>query len=76
MDGIYIRVAITLVAVIQAMIAALLGFAEILPQEWKVLLVVVAAGLAVLSNQIPSWQSAPGVERRMRKPTPPKPPRG
>ena len=66
MDGLGIRIAITVVATIQAMVAATLGFAEILPQEAKVALVIIAAGLAVLSNQIPSWQNAPRAERAMR----------
>lgn len=66
MDGLVIRIGITCIAVAQAMIAALLGFADILPQQWKVVLVVLAAGLAVLANQVPSWQSAPAVDRKTR----------
>ena len=66
-DGLVIRIGITFVAVCQAMIAALLGFGDILPQQWKVVLVVIAAGLAVLSNQLPSWQKAPQVDRALRK---------
>lgn len=70
MDGLGIRIAITVVAVIQAMVAATLGFAEILPQEAKIVLVVIAAGLAVLSNQIPSWQQAGTAERALRRAAP------
>jgi len=66
MDGLGIRVTITLLTAGQAMIAAALGFAEILPEEAKVALVVLAAGLAVLSNQIPSWQNAGKAERALR----------
>jgi len=69
-DGLGIRIAITIVACAQAMIAAALGFAEILPEAAKVALVVLAAGLAVLSNQIPSWQSAPRAERALRNANP------
>jgi hypothetical protein len=50
-----IRITVTLLTALQAMIAALLGFAEILPQEAKIGLVVASAGLAVVLNQIPSW---------------------
>jgi len=49
------------------MIAAVLGFGDILPQEYKVGLVAVSAGLAVVLNQIPSWQQAPRAQRAMRR---------
>jgi len=70
MDGLGIRIGITLLTAAQAMIAAALGFAEILPQEAKVGLVILSAGLAVVINQIPSWQSAPRAERALRNASP------
>jgi len=66
-DGLWIRITITLLAAAQAMIAAVLGFGEILPQEWKIGLIVVSAGLAVVINQVPSWTAAPGVARAMKR---------
>ena len=62
-----LKVAITLLAAAQAMIAALLGFAEILPQWAKVGLVVLAAGIAVVLNQMPSWQDSARAERALDK---------
>jgi len=67
MDGLMIRVLITILTAAQAMIAATLGFGEILPQEWKVVLVVLSAGLAVVLNQIPSWNHAPAADRALRR---------
>ena len=66
-EGIWIRVTITLLAATQAVVAAVLGFADILPVEWKVALVAVSAGLAVVINQIPSWQGAPAAGRALKK---------
>lgn len=66
-EGLALRVLITLLAALQAGIAALLGFGEILPQEAKIGLVVASAMLAVLLNQIPSWQAAPAAQRAMKK---------
>jgi hypothetical protein len=66
-DGLAIRILITFLATAQAGIAALLGFAEILPQEAKIGLVVASAMLAVLLNQVPSWQSAPAAGRALKK---------
>jgi UPF0716 family protein affecting phage T7 exclusion len=65
-EGLSIRLAILLLTVAQACIAALLGFAEILPQEWKVALVVLAAGVGVALNQVPSWMNAGSAERALR----------
>jgi len=65
-DGAAIRVAILLLTMTQACISALLGFADVLPQQWKIALVVASAGLAVALNQIPSWMNAPKVDRAMR----------
>jgi hypothetical protein len=45
----------------------MLGFAEILPQEWKIGLVVASAMIAVLLNQVPSWQQAPAAQRALKK---------
>jgi len=70
MDGLGIRVTITLLTAAQAMIAAALGFAEILPQEAKVLMVILSAGLAVVINQVPSWQNAGSAARAMDKANP------
>jgi hypothetical protein len=67
MDGLGLRILITLLAAAQAGIAALLGFAEILPQSAKVGLVVASAVLAVLLNQIPSWSAAPAAQRALKK---------
>jgi len=66
-EGLGIRIAITLLTAAQAMIAAVLGFGDILPQEYKVGLVAVSAGLAVVLNQIPRWQQAPRAQRAMRR---------
>ena len=66
-EGLGIRVAITLIASAQAGIAVVLGFAEILPIEWKIALAASSAVLGVALNQIPSWQSAPKVERAARR---------
>lgn len=65
-EGLGFRIAITVVAAAQAMVAAALGFGEIIPQQYKFGLVVVSAGLAVVANQLPSWQSAPHAERELR----------
>lgn len=66
MDGLAIRVTITVLTVLQAGIAALLGFADILPQEAKIGLVVASAMLAVALNQVPSWAGAPAAARALR----------
>lgn len=66
-DGLWIRITITLLAAAQAMIAAVLGFADILPQEWKIVLIALSAGLAVVINQVPSWTSAPAASRALRR---------
>lgn len=62
-EGLGIRLVILVLLVVQSMVAALLGFAELLPIEAKVALVVVSAGIGVALNQITSWQSAPRVDR-------------
>jgi hypothetical protein len=54
-----IRLAILICTAVQAMIAAALAFADFFPPEWKIGLVVASAGLAVVLNQLPSWQNAP-----------------
>lgn len=66
-DGIGIRITITVITALQAMVAALLGFGEIIPQNWKIILVVASAGLAVIANQVPSWQQAPAASRALKK---------
>lgn len=68
--GIGIRVTITIVTAAQAMVAAVLGFGDVIPQAWKIGLVVASAGLAVVANQIPSWQNAGAAERALRAETP------
>ena len=65
-EGIGIRITITVLLVAQAMVAALLGFADLIPQQWKIILVVVSAGIGVALNQITSWQSAPAAARALR----------
>ena len=52
------RITITLLTAMQAMIAAYLGFGELVPQSWKIGLVVISAGIAVVLNQLPSWGNA------------------
>jgi hypothetical protein len=71
MDGIYFRLALLVVGLCQVMITALMGFAEFLPLEWKIVLTVVTAGLVFLSNQLPSIQGAPHAARVMRRARPP-----
>lgn len=67
-DGLYLRIVITLLAACQAGIAAALAYPDFdLPNVVKFGLVVASAALAVVLNQVPSWQSAPGAERRLRK---------
>ena len=66
-EGLAIRISITLLAALQAGIAALLGFGDVIPQQFKIGLVVASAMVAVLLNQIPSWQGAPAAERAMKK---------
>ena len=66
-DGLWIRITITLLTATQAMIAAVLGFADILPTEWKVGLLVTSAGLAVVLNQVPSWTAAPSASRALKR---------
>jgi len=66
-EGLSIRLVILVLLVAQAMIAALLGFADVLPEEAKIALVVVSAGIGVALNQITSWQSAPAVDRATRR---------
>lgn len=65
-EGIGIRITITVLLAAQAMVAALLGFADLIPQAWKVGLVVVSAGIGVALNQITSWQRAPEAARALR----------
>jgi len=65
-DGLWLRILITVLSATQAGIAALLGFTEVLPMEWKIALVVASAALAVVLNQVPSWQRAPAAERALR----------
>lgn len=67
MDGIYIRITITILTMLSTGISALLGFADILPQWAKICLVVASAMIGVALNQIPSWQAAPKAERAMRR---------
>jgi hypothetical protein len=67
MDGLYFRLALLVVGMCQVMITALMGFAEQLPQEWKIVLTVVSAGLVFLSNQLPSFGGAPAAARAMRR---------
>lgn len=64
-EGLSIRIIITVLLVAQAMVAALLGFAEVLPQAGKIGLVVVSAGIGVALNQITSWQSAPAAAKAL-----------
>lgn len=66
-EGLWIRVCTTILAAAQAMIAAALGFGDQLADEWKFGLVVVSAGLAIVINQLPSWQGAPAAARALRR---------
>jgi hypothetical protein len=52
----WIRIAVLVLTVTQAMIAALLGFGDVLPQQWKIALVVLSAGVSVALNQMPRIQ--------------------
>jgi len=65
-EGLGIRIIIAVLLIAQAMIAALLGFAEYLPLEAKIACVVVSAGIGVALNQITSWQKAPDASRALR----------
>lgn len=67
-DGIWFRLSLIIVGVLQVGITALMGFNELLPLEWKVVLTVASAMLVFLANQLPSLQGAPAAARRMRKP--------
>lgn len=53
-----IRILITVLAATQAMISTALAFSDQLPNGVKIGLVVASAGLAVVLNQIPSWNNA------------------
>lgn len=66
-DGFWFRVSITLLTAAQAMIAAVLGFADLLPIEWKIGLITTSAGLAIVINQIPSWNAAPSAARALKR---------
>lgn len=66
-DGLVIRLAILLVGASVATISAVLGFADALPQEWKIALVAANAGLTFVMNQLASWQRAPEAERAQRR---------
>lgn len=67
----WIRISVAVLTIVQAMIAALLGFGEYIGQEWKIALVVLSAGVSVALNQLPriqqgslsqgdsSWTSSP-----------------
>lgn len=66
-EGLTIRIVILVLVVAQAIDAAILGFNDVLPLEWKIVLVATSAGVGVALNQITSWQSAPAVERATRK---------
>jgi hypothetical protein len=63
-----LRLAVTVLAAVQAGITAYLGFGEQIPQELKIAAVVASAVLAVLINQLPRIQDTPVSERP--KPTP------
>jgi len=65
--GLSIRIVITFLTALQAGIAALLGFGDVVPQQWKIALVVASAMIAVLLNQVPSWQQAPAANRAMKE---------
>jgi hypothetical protein len=67
-DGLAIRILITLLGGVQVGIATLLALDYIeLADVMKAGLVVASAVIAVVLNQVPSWQSAPAAERRLRK---------
>jgi heterodisulfide reductase subunit A-like polyferredoxin len=66
-EGLVIRLAILIVGAAVATISAVLGFAEALPFEMKVILVAANAGLGFVMNQLASWQAAPAADRAMRK---------
>lgn len=62
-----LRFAILILTALQAMIAAALGFADMFPTEWKIALIIASAGIAVVLNQLPTWQESPAAQARMRK---------
>lgn len=61
-----IRITITILAALQAGIAALLAFGDVLPQWGKIACVVASAMIGVLLNQVPSWSSAPQAAAALR----------
>lgn len=65
-EGLGIRITITVLVVTQAVVAAVLGFADVLPLQWKIALVATSAGVGVALNQVTSWGSAPKVARELR----------
>lgn len=66
-EGIAIRILIVVLGGSQAGIAAMLGFAEYLPQEVKIGLVVASAVLAYVLNTVPSWGQAAASARALKK---------
>lgn len=69
--GLAIRITILLLLVVQAVVAAVLGFTEYLPIEAKIGLVATSAGVGVALNTITSWTSAPAVDRAAQRARPP-----
>ena len=69
--GLATRLAILFLLVTQAVVAAVLGFAELLPIQAKIELVATSAGTGVALNTITSWTSAPAAERAAKQATPP-----
>lgn len=66
-EGLGIRITITVLTALQAGIAALLALELELAIAVKAGLVVASAMLAVVLNQIPSWGSAPSVDRTIER---------
>ncbi len=64
-EGLGIRIIILVLLVAQAVVAAVLGFADALPGEWKMVLVATSAGVGVALNTITSWSSAPAASRAL-----------
>lgn len=66
-EGLWIRILITFLSAAQAGMTALLAFTDLaLPVEAKAAIVVASAIIAVILNQVPSWQSAPKAERALK----------
>jgi hypothetical protein len=66
-EGVGIRITITVLTALQAGIAALLALELDLAIAVKAGLVVASAMLAVVLNQVPSWQSAPAASRALQE---------